>query len=279
MPRGKTSKTKYREKLIYMWAMEHHPVTVRQLFYRLSVLDAVPKNESGCKTVGRICAQMRRDGELPFEWIADNTRWQRKPRTYNSLEDALTNTAQIYRRNLWQSQQGLVEIWLEKDALAGVVYPVTEEWDVPLMVVKGYPSLSFTHSAAQDMHKATEQGKTNHIFYFGDHDPSGKDIFRCVGETLREFAPAADINMKQVAVTEQQIADWDLPSRTTKRTDSRSKNFIGDSVELDAIPPAQLRQLVQDSIFSIMDSDEMVKMIDIETAEQESISQLISGFF
>ena len=131
MPRGKTSKTKYREKLIYMWAMEHHPVTVRQLFYRLSVLDAVPKNESGCKTVGRICAQMRRDGELPFEWIADNTRWQRKPRTYNSLEDALTNTAQIYRRNLWQSQQGLVEIWLEKDALAGVVYPVTEEWDVP----------------------------------------------------------------------------------------------------------------------------------------------------
>ena len=278
MPRGKTCKTKYREKLIYIWAMEHHPVTVRQLFYRLSVLDAVPKNESGCKTVGRICAKMRRDGELPFEWIADNTRWQRKPRTYNSLEDALTNTAQTYRRNLWQSQQGIVEIWLEKDALAGVVYPVTAEWDVPLMVVKGYPSLSFTHSAAQDMHKATEQGKTNHIFYFGDHDPSGKDIFRCVGETLREFAPAADINMKQVAVTEQQIADWDLPSRTTKRTDSRSKNFIGDSVELDAIPPAQLRQLVQDSIFSIMDSDEMEKMIDIETAEQESISQLISGF-
>ena len=202
MPRGKTAKTKYREKLIYMWAMENKPVTVRQLFYRLSVLDAVPKHESGCKTVGRICAQMRRDGELPFEWIADNTRWQRKPRTYNSLEDALTNTAQTYRRNLWQSQQGLVEIWLEKDALAGVVYPVTEEWDVPLMVVKGYPSLSFMHSAAQDMHKATKQGKTNHIFYFGDHDPSGKDIFRCVGETLREFAPAADINMKQVAVTE-----------------------------------------------------------------------------
>ena len=73
MPRGKTSKTKYREQLIYLWAEEHKPVTVRQLFYRLSVLDAVPKNESGCKTVGRICAQMRRDGELPFEWIADNT--------------------------------------------------------------------------------------------------------------------------------------------------------------------------------------------------------------
>ena len=109
MPRGKTEKTKERERLIYEWAEQHNPVTVRQLFYRLSTMDAVPKNEGGYKSVGTICANMRRAGDLPYHWIADNTRWMRKPRTYNSLEDALSNTARTYRLNLWSTQKGIVE--------------------------------------------------------------------------------------------------------------------------------------------------------------------------
>ena len=278
MPRGITEKTKERKRLIYEWAEQEHPVTVRQLFYRLSTLDAVPKSEAGYKSVGTLCVKMRRDGELPFEWIADNTRWQRKPRTYNSLQDALSNTAQTYRRDLWQDQNGLVEIWLEKEALAGVVSPITFEWDVPLMVVKGYPSLSFTHAAALNMSAATHRGKTNYIFYFGDHDPSGKDIFRCIGDTLHEFAPDAEINITQVAVTEQQITAMSLPTRPTKKTDSRARNFKGESVELDAIPPAALRRLVDDSIQSVVDAALMSQLKDIEIAEQESIKSFIKSF-
>ena len=112
MPRGKTAKTKYREKLIYMWAMEHKPVTVRQLFYRLSVLDAVPKTEGGYDSVQTLCVKMRRAGDLPYAWISDSTRWTRRPTTYNSLEDALITTAHAYRRTLWEDQPTIVEIWL-----------------------------------------------------------------------------------------------------------------------------------------------------------------------
>ena len=278
MARASKIQMEERYQAVLTFCEEQQPCTVRGVYYNLTTQGVVPKEDAGYKKIALACKDLRLSERLPWEYIVDNTRWMRKPRTFSSIESALEDTATTYRRDFLSAQGLDIEIWLEKDALAGVVYPVTEEWDVPLMVVKGYPSLSFMHSAAQDMHKATKQGKTNHIFYFGDHDPSGKDIFRCVGETLREFAPAADINMKQVAVTEQQIADWDLPSRATKRTDSRSKNFTGDSVELDAIPPAQLRQLVQDSIFSIMDIAEMEKIIDVEKAEQESISQLISGF-
>lgn len=278
MPRGKTAKTKHREQLIYEWAEEHRPVTVRQLFYRLSTLDAVPKTEGGYKSVGNICVQMRLDGEIPFEWIADSTRERRQPKTFESLKDALRNTSVTYRRGLWQDQQGLVEIWLEKEALVGAVIDVTWEWDVPLMVVRGYPSLSFMYSAAEQINLSAEQGKNSHIFYFGDHDPSGKDIFRHIGETLHKFAPQADMTINQVAVTEQQIIDYNLPSRPTKRTDSRSKNFVGDSVELDSIPPAKLRDLVRESIFSVVNQDELVRVLNIEEAEQQSIHEFIEGW-
>jgi hypothetical protein len=92
---------------------------------------------------------MRRARELLYDWLADNTRWQRKPRTFDSVEDALRNTAAFYRKALWNEADSYVEIWLEKDALAGVVYPVTSMYDVPLMVARGYASLSFLYSAAE----------------------------------------------------------------------------------------------------------------------------------
>ena len=86
---------------------------------------------------------MRRDGSLPYEWLADNTRRQRKPRTFRSVEEALKDTARLYRKDLWHDADAYVEVWLEKDALAGVVMEVTELYDVPLMVSRGYASSSF----------------------------------------------------------------------------------------------------------------------------------------
>ena len=81
--------------------------------------------------------------------IAHSTRWQRRPTTHNSVEDALEETAKFYRKSLWSEADAYVEVWLEKDALAGVVWPVTDMYDVPLMVARGYASLSFLHGAAE----------------------------------------------------------------------------------------------------------------------------------
>ena len=275
MPKGITTQTQRRKDLIYQWAEENQPVTVRQMFYRLSTLDALRKTENGYKAVGRLCTQMRRAGEIPFQWFADNTRWMRRPRTYNTIKDALQETAYNYRKSLWQEQNGLLEIWLEKEALAGVIYPTTAEWDVPLMVVKGYPSVSFMHAAAQQIARASERGRRNHIFYFGDRDPSGMDIYRHIGEELTEFAPKASIEMKHVAVTEAQVKEWNLPSRPTKRTDSRAKNWEGDSVELDAIHPEMLRQLVRDCISSVIDYHQLKRVLEIERMEKESVPELL----
>ena len=99
------------------------PMTVRQVFYQASVRGLVEKAESGYRKVQTDLTEMRRAGELPYDWLADNTRWQRKPRSFDSIVGALEDTARFYRKNLWRDAASYVEIWLEKDALAGVVMP------------------------------------------------------------------------------------------------------------------------------------------------------------
>src|SRR5205807_3466448 len=99
------------------------PMTVRQVFYQATVRNIVEKSEAGYTKVQTDLVQMRRAGTLPYDWLADNTRWQRKPRTFNGVQEALEDTARLYRKSLWAEADSYVEVWLEKDALAGVVLP------------------------------------------------------------------------------------------------------------------------------------------------------------
>jgi hypothetical protein len=270
--RGRRSKAEMetlRESIFELLAAEA-PMTVRQVFYRLVGAGLVAKTESEySSTVCRLLSQMRLDDELPFSWIADNTRWMRKPRTYDGIRDILDITASAYRRDLWSRQPEYVEVWLEKEALAGVLMPVTEEFDVPLMVTRGYPSLSFLHSAAESI--PTE--KTAHIYYLGDLDPSGVDIARNVEQRLREFSDA-DIEFERVAVTPQQVRELSLPTRPTKATDPRRRRFRGESVEVDAIPPTQLRQLVRDCIEQHIDHDRLAYVKNIEAEERGLLERI-----
>src|SRR5436190_9165445 len=84
---------------IYQALEADQPMTVRQVFYRLTSEGVIDKIEPEYQTVVRLLGEMRRDGTLPYEWLADATRWMRKPRTYSSAEEALRNTAQTYRRD------------------------------------------------------------------------------------------------------------------------------------------------------------------------------------
>src|SRR5207244_1489510 len=127
---------------LYTIVLEMRPMTVRQVFYQATVRGIVEKSEAGYTKVQTDLVLMRRAGLMPYGWLADNTRWQRKPDTFNSPEEALAETARFYRKALWADAGAYVEVWLEKDALSGVVYPVTELYDVPLMVARGYASLS-----------------------------------------------------------------------------------------------------------------------------------------
>ena len=195
------------------------PMTVRQVFYQASVHGLVEKAESGYRKVQNDLSDMRKAGDLPYRWLADNTRWQRKPDTFNSVEEALEETAHFYRKSLWADADSYVEIWLEKDALSGVIYPITSMYDVPLMVARGYASLSFLHGAAEAINALDVPA---HIYHLGDFDPSGVNAGEKIEETLRELAPAAEIVFERIAVKREQIAGWSLPTRPTKEQDTRA---------------------------------------------------------
>jgi hypothetical protein len=252
-------------------AME--PMTVRQVFYQATVRGLVEKAESGHAKVQVDLTVMRRAGELPYGWLADNTRWQRKPRTFASVEDALRDTAAFYRKSLWTNADSYVEIWLEKDALSGVIYPVTSMYDVPLMVARGYASLSFLYSAAEYINTLDVP---TYIYHLGDFDPSGVNAGEKIEETLNELAPDATIIFERLAVTRRQIQNWNLPTRPTKKSDTRSKGFGAISVELDAIDPNQLRTIVQDAIERHLPADQFEVLKAAEESEREIIGRLVS---
>jgi hypothetical protein len=250
------------------------PMTVRQVFYQATVRGIVEKLETGYSKVQTDLVKMRRAGQLPYVWLADNTRWERRPSTFDSVEEALQDTAKLYRKRLWTDADSYVEVWLEKDALASVIYPVTSMYDVPLMVARGYASLSFLHSAAEYINSLDVPA---YIYHLGDYDPSGVNAGEKIEETLRELAPEAEIHFKRIAVTPEQIRQWKLPSRPTKISDTRSKNFADESVELDAIPPDDLRLIVQLAIEHHLPRHQFEVLKAAEQSEREIISRFVAG--
>ena len=259
---------------LYNIIAEMKPMTVRQVFYQATVRipHLVDKSEAGYAKVQTDLVQMRRSGQLPYSWLADNTRWQRKPDSFDSIQQALDETARFYRKNLWASAESYVELWLEKDALSGVVMPVTSLYDVPLMVARGYASLSFLHSAAEYI---ASLDVPSYIYHLGDFDPSGVNAGEKIEQTLRELAPYAEIHFKRLAVTQEQITSWKLPTRPTKTSDTRSKGFGDISVELDAIPPQRLRDIVQEAIEWHLPKEQFDILKTAEASERDLLRMFV----
>lgn len=260
---------------LYRIAHASNPTTSRFIFYRASALQIVPKTTSGYRAVQRELALMRERGDLPFAWIVDNTRWQRKPHTHNDIESFLAESARLYRRDMWNHSDVYVEVWCESDSVAGALMPVTYEFDVPLMVVRGYTSTTFAHSAAKHIER---DGRPAFLYYFGDHDPSGLDIERNLKEKLGRYAPRAEINLSRVTVTAEDIAEMDLPGSIKKATDTRSRNFVGKAVEIESVPVETLRTWCREVIEQHVDQHQIDVLRVAEQSERSILGQLAAGW-
>jgi hypothetical protein len=266
-----------RAEFLIAYASEHGPVTVRGLYYQAEVasLPGISKDDKDYAKVQRQVLKLRRKGRLSYSDIADATRWMRKPTTHGGVEEALRNTAQFYRKALWADADCYVEIWVEKDALAGVIYPITSLYDVPLMVTRGFSSETFAYEAI-----AAREGddRPYHVYYLGDFDRAGRDGANSLKEKLERFADEEEMDLvfEQIAVAEQQIADWDLPTREPKRNSAADKKWPHDfACELDAIPPDQLRDLVETHINLHLPQDKLEKLKAAEASERDIITRLV----
>ena len=260
-----------RAAFLLAYADRHRPVTVRQLYYVAEVhgLPGISKADGDYDKVQRQVLKLRREKRMPYSAIADATRWMRKPATYDSVADALRETAALYRRNIWNDHPEHVEIWVEKDALAGVIYPVTSEYGVPLMVSRGFSSETFAFEAAQSY---AADGRPVHVYHLGDFDRSGVAAAEDLRRKLTAFAAEADVavHFTRLGVTPVQIDAWSLPTRSPKRESAADRRWPYDyACELDAIEPDRLRMLVREAIRRHM-PDDYLRMAQVaEQSERE----------
>ncbi len=254
---------------LYAIVAEQKPMIVRQAYYQASVRGLVDKTENGYRQVQRLLANMRRSGQMPYGWIVDNSRPCYMVDSFEGPADAIAATARFYRKALWADANVRVEVWLEKDALSGVLLPVTQEYDVGLYISRGFASLSFLSGSAEAI---ANSAKPTVIYHLGDFDPSGVMAGNKIEETLREFAPDAELTFVRLAVTPAQIAEWSLPSRPTKAS-THTKGWRGDSVELDAIPPDTLRKLVRDAIEHHLPREQFDVLKVAEKSEQDFLNR------
>jgi hypothetical protein len=265
-----------RAEFLIEYAEEHGPVTVRQLYYQAEVagLPGIDKTESSYNKVQRQVLTLRREGRLSYDHISDATRWMRKPRSYNSVEDAIEQCGRLYRRSLWTDAEDYVEIWCEKDALAGVIFPVTSRFDVPLMVSRGFASETFCYSAIE---ARDGDDRDYHVYYLGDFDRAGQDAANSLEEKLTRFADEDGITVyfEQIAVTAEQVKAWNLPTREPKRKSPADKNWPHEfACELDAISPDDMRMLVEDAIDNHVDHDQLKVLRVAEASERELLKAL-----
>jgi hypothetical protein len=210
----------------------HHPQTVRQVFYQLVSRQVIENSRGAYQSVSKALVAARRDGSIPWDQIEDRLRRPRHVSMWDGLSDFASTAAAAYRRDLWADQPARVEVWLEKDALSGILEDILDPFGVTLNVGRGFDGWSPIYLASQRL------GHDDTVLYFGDFDPSGEDMVRSLRERLGDLGSRPEI-IKSALVFED-IARYRLPPDFTKATDTRRSAFVarwGDvSVELDALP-------------------------------------------
>jgi hypothetical protein len=285
-------------------------LTLRQLYYQLVSRDLIPNQEKSYKALGSILSKARLGGFIDWDAIEDRGRRPQVPSEFSGLDELVDAAANSYRLPRWADQPRYVELWVEKDALAGVLAPIAGEYHVPLMVNKGYSSSSAMYGAAQRIREAAWDEKRNTyreitVFYLGDHDPSGEDMVRDIRDRLNQFAAGGfrvdkkngrlrvgehtghktarcTIDVVKLALTTDQVEEYDPPPNPTKLTDSRAPKYIEEHGhecwEVDAINPSELRNIITEALEDAVDRDAMDAVIEREEADIQRLrATLLKG--
>ncbi|WP_342416245.1 hypothetical protein NST83_01070 [Paenibacillus sp. FSL R10-2782] len=226
-----------------------YSLTLRQVYYQLVARDVIPNNERSYKNLGNLISDGRMAGLIDWSAIEDRTRNLRKNSHWSTPGSIIHSAAYSFAYDKWEDQENYVEVWVEKDALVGIVGQVCEELDVPYFSCRGYVSQSEMWAAAQRLEDVAGQ-KDIHIIHLGDHDPSGKDMSRDICDRLELFGVM--VEFERIALNFDQIEAFNPPPNPTKLTDSRAPGYIAnfghECWELDALRPDIIESLIRESV-------------------------------
>lgn len=255
----------------------YHPMTLRQVFYRLVSLLILENTEERAEKdyvrLKRALKLARKEGIIPWDWVEDRTRRPWAVSMWRGLEDYKPDVISSYRRDVWETQPAYLEVWVEKDALASIFDEVLQEYRVTLSIGRGHDSWSSVYQTSKRL--GNGQGIT--VLCFSDFDPSGEDMVRSLKERLGFFGCHPE--MLKVALTPEDITRYGLATIPVKRKDPRAKGFIakhGDrGAELDALPPVQLKQILETTVRQRLDLLALGQVQEREEAEREELRRLL----
>lgn len=274
---GKSLETIERvNAIVAEYEAQGYELTLRQVYYQLVARGFIPNNERSYKNLGSLINDGRLAGLIDWYAIVDRTRNLRRNSHWENPESVIDSARYSYMLDRWENQPNYVEVWVEKDALIGIVSQICRELDVPHFSCRGYTSQSEMWSAAQRFIRQNHR-ESRTIIHLGDHDPSGIDMTRDIQERMDMFG--ADVFVKRVALTMEQIEAYNPPPNPTKLSDARAKGYIEEygheCWELDALEPKVITSLIRDEVTALQDLD-LLYEIEYREKEDKSNIKLIS---
>jgi hypothetical protein len=271
---------KKAEEIITEYQDQGYQLTLRQLYYQFVSLDLIPNTERSYKRIGSIISDARRAGMIDWDAIEDRTRFIRSNSSWDGPKDILESARYSYHRDLWATQDYRIEVWVEKDALIGVLERVCKKLDVPYFSCRGYVSDSEMWAGAMRMRDHTKNGQDVILLHLGDHDPSGIDMTRDIAERIQLFSQdRGHIVIERIALTREQIEDQAPPPNPAKVTDSRFEayryKYGEDSWELDALQPQYINKLITDHVNEYRDMERWDKAYQEQEDERAQIASII----
>lgn len=247
-------------KIIDEYSAQGFDLTLRQLYYQFVARDILPNTQKSYNKLGSILNDARLSGLVDWDCIEDRTRFVRELAHWNSPADIVEACSNQFRIDRWADQEYRPEVWIEKDALVGVIEGVCKDYDVPFFSCRGYVSQSEMWGASQRLIKHLEKDQTPYIIHLGDHDPSGVDMTRDIFDRLKLFIEHEgyeECEVNRIALTIEQVKKYKPPPNPAKITDSRATGYIRmhgqQSWELDALDPKTLAGLIRETIIGLID--------------------------
>lgn len=262
---------------------EGYTLTLRQLYYQFVHRKLVPNTLKQYKRIGSVINDGRLAGLIDWDAIEDRLRVLQHVPNYSGPDAFIKNQVNYFAEDLWAGQSNYCEVWVEKDALSGVIERPCVRYRVPFFACRGYASQSGLYEAGQRLRRVLRKGRSVTIFHLGDHDPSGLDMSRDNDERLNMFARSlADVRVVRLALNMDQIKQFDLPPDPAKLTDSRVGAYMAEhgdiSWELDALPSREIDRLIVSAIEGVIDMKLFKQRIEAEAQSREQLKLVASNW-
>ena len=249
--------------IITEYSEQGFTLTLRQLYYQMVARAMIPNTAREYKRIVSIITDARLAGLIDWFAIEDRTRSLRSNSHWESPHDLVASAKRQYQIDKWENQDHRLEVWIEKDALTGVIAGVCRELDVPYFSCRGYTSISAIWQAAMRLRNHAinlDHEQAPVVIHLADHDPSGIDMTRDARDRLDLLTGmAGNVQVKRIALNMNQVEQYGPPPNPTKLTDSRAPDYIGrfgdDSWELDALNPQVIADLIETTILSYRDEE------------------------